>query len=84
MKEAKQRKSTYHSRSNYSEPATESPPLEQKDSKLYVRIADTSQADVLVALKNQLETSEGTTEVVLVMGSDKEKSNSFTSPHFDR
>ena len=55
-------------------------PYAVRESKLYVRINDTSKADVLVALKNQLETSEGTTEVVLVMGEDKEK-QAIRLPH---
>lgn len=44
-----------------------------RETKLYVRITDTSEADKLIALKNMLESKGGQTEVVLVLGPDKEK-----------
>ena len=44
-----------------------------KTSKLFIRIEDTKDANKLIALKRLLETKNGVTEVVLVMGPTPEK-----------
>jgi DNA polymerase-3 subunit alpha len=44
-----------------------------QEAKLYIRIVDTSQSEVLMKLKGMLEEKKGSTEVVLVLGPDQQK-----------
>ncbi|MEM6997615.1 MAG: DNA polymerase III subunit alpha [Patescibacteria group bacterium] len=45
----------------------------QKDSRLYIRLPDTKDSAKLSSIKKELDKSSGDTEVVLVLGEDKDK-----------
>lgn len=68
--ELKASKQKYYKKSDTEQNEVSSAP---KNTKLFVRIEDTGEANKLVALKRLLETKTGPTDVVLVMGPQLEK-----------
>lgn len=47
-------------------------PLQKEDKRVYIRLDDTKNSDVLMSLKKIIEKNVGNTEVVLVVGSEKQ------------
>lgn len=66
-----ERKSRFNSEKRHIKNTIHSRPIES--SKLYIRVIDDSQSDLLVQIKSLLDGSTGTSEVVLVLGDDMKK-----------